>query len=82
MIRVLACPNGLIKEARESRHPLLTRLGKQARDHFSLLSNLSTGEEGHWVDAFVDEFPETLLVHVQSDILHLTEPNQRIMPLI
>ncbi|RKG32374.1 exonuclease V subunit gamma [Acinetobacter guerrae] len=61
-------------EARESRHPLLTRLGKQARDHFSLLSNLSTGEEGHWVDAFVDSFPDTLLGHVQSDILHLVEP--------
>ncbi|MBK0062801.1 MULTISPECIES: exodeoxyribonuclease V subunit gamma [unclassified Acinetobacter] len=61
-------------EARESRHPLLTRLGKQARDHFSLLSNLSTGEEGHWVDAFVDAFPATLLGHVQSDILNLVEP--------
>lgn len=61
-------------EARESRHPLLTRLGKQARDHFSLLSNLSTGEEGHWVDAFVDAFPATLLGHLQSDILHLVEP--------
>lgn len=61
-------------ESRESRHPLLTRLGKQARDHFSLLSNLSTGEEGLWVDAFVDDFPETLLGKIQSDILHLAEP--------
>ncbi len=33
-------------ETRESRHPLLTRFGKQARDHFSLLSSLSSGEEG------------------------------------
>ena len=61
-------------EVRESRHPLLTRLGKQARDHFSLLSSLSTGEEGRWVDAFVDEFPQTLLGKIQSDILHLVEP--------
>ncbi|WP_130803607.1 exodeoxyribonuclease V subunit gamma [Acinetobacter ihumii] len=61
-------------EVRDSRHPLLTRLGKQARDHFSLLSSLSTGEEGRWVDAFVDEFPQTLLGKIQSDILHLVEP--------
>ncbi|MBJ9420513.1 exodeoxyribonuclease V subunit gamma [Acinetobacter oleivorans] len=64
-------------EARESRHPLLTRLGKQARDHFSLLSNLSTGEEGKWVDAFVDDFPESLLGKIQSDILHLVEPQAK-----
>ncbi|MDU6284187.1 MAG: exodeoxyribonuclease V subunit gamma, partial [Acinetobacter sp.] len=64
-------------EARESRHPLLTRLGKQARDHFSLLSNLSTGEEGKWIDAFVDDFPESLLGKVQSDILHLVEPQAK-----
>ena len=42
-------------EQRESRHPLLTRFGKQARDHFSLLSNLSSGEDGIWADAFVDD---------------------------
>ena len=59
---------------RESRHPLLTRLGKQARDHFSLLSQLATGEEGKWVDAFVEQFPETLLGKIQSDIFYLAEP--------
>ncbi|MEB6676829.1 exodeoxyribonuclease V subunit gamma [Acinetobacter haemolyticus] len=59
---------------RESRHPLLTRLGKQARDHFSLLSQLATGEEGKWVDAFIDHFPETLLGKIQSDIFYLAEP--------
>ena len=48
--------------------PLLTRLGKQARDHFSLLSQLAGGEEGIWEDLFVDYFPETLLGKVQSDI--------------
>ena len=63
--------NGL---ARESRHPLLTRMGKQARDHFSLLSNLSSGDEGQWIDAFVDEAPQHLLSQLQSDILHLVEP--------
>lgn len=65
-------------EVRESRHPLLTRLGKQARDHFSLLSALSSGEEGQWVDAFVeDELHErtpNVLHKIQSDILYLLEP--------
>ncbi|MCH7335464.1 exodeoxyribonuclease V subunit gamma [Acinetobacter sp. NIPH 2699] len=59
---------------RESRHPLLTRFGKQARDHFSLLSQLATGEEGNWVDAFEDYFPDSLLGQVQSDIFYLAEP--------
>lgn len=59
---------------RESRHPLLTRLGKQARDHFSLLSQLATGDEGKWIDAFVEQFPETLLGKIQSDIFYLAEP--------
>lgn len=61
-------------ELRESRHPLLTRLGKQARDTFSLLSNLSSGEEGAWFDLFFDEEKETLLGKLQSDVLHLLEP--------
>ncbi|WOE41922.1 exodeoxyribonuclease V subunit gamma [Acinetobacter chinensis] len=61
-------------EIRESRHPLLTRFGKQARDHFSLLSSLSSGDEGQWVDAFVDEEPKSLLTKIQSDILYLAEP--------
>lgn len=61
-------------EVRESRHPLLTRFGKQARDHFSLLSHLSSGEEGKWIDAFVDEQPQHLLGQIQSDILYLVEP--------
>lgn len=62
---------------RESRHPLLTRLGKQARDHFSLLSQLATGDEGKWVDAFVEQFPETLLGKIQSDIFYLAEPQSQ-----
>lgn len=65
-------------EIRESRHPLLTRFGKQARDHFSILANLSSGEEGQWVDAFVDDFYDQfephLLGQLQSDMLHLVEP--------
>ncbi len=63
-------------EKRESRHPLLTRFGKQARDHFSLLSNLSSGEDGVWADAFVDDYPQTLLGKIQSDVLYLAEPLQ------
>ncbi len=64
-------------EVRESRHPLLTRFGKQARDHFSILSHLSSGDEGQWVDAFVDEYPTHLLGKLQSDILYLVEPEQQ-----
>lgn len=63
-------------EQRESRHPLLTRFGKQARDHFSLLSNLSSGEDGVWADAFVDEYKENLLGKIQSDVLYLVEPEK------
>ncbi|MEJ2899917.1 exodeoxyribonuclease V subunit gamma [Acinetobacter sp. NS-4] len=63
-------------EDRESRHPLLTRFGKQARDHFSLLSKLSSGEEGLWADVFVDEYQDKLLAKIQSDILYLLEPEQ------
>lgn len=68
-------------EDRESRHPLLTRFGKQARDHFSLLSKLSSGEEGLWADAFVDEYREHLLAKIQSDILYLVEPERHAYPL-
>ena len=63
-------------EQRESRHPLLTRFGKQARDHFSLLSNLSSGEDGVWADAFVDEYKDNLLGKIQSDVLYLVEPEK------
>ncbi|WP_104498482.1 exodeoxyribonuclease V subunit gamma [Acinetobacter indicus] len=59
---------------RESRHPLLTRLGKQARDHFSLLSALSSGEEGVWADLFIDDYQPSLLGKLQADILYLNEP--------
>jgi exodeoxyribonuclease V gamma subunit len=68
-------------EDRESRHPLLTRFGKQARDHFSLLSMLSSGEEGLWADAFVDDYQDHLLAKIQSDILYLVEPEAHAYPL-
>ena len=68
-------------EQRESRHPLLTRFGKQARDHFSLLSSLSSGEEGVWADAFIDAYRNNLLGKIQSDILYLVEPEQHQYPL-
>lgn len=61
-------------ESRDSRHPLLTRLGKQARDQFSLLSSLSSGDEGQWFDLFEGEYKDNLLGQLQSDILHLLEP--------
>lgn len=68
-------------EARESRHPLLTRFGKQARDHFSLLAGLSSGEEGVWQDLFFDHYQDTLLGKIQSDILFLMEPETHAYPL-
>ncbi|MEB3753529.1 exodeoxyribonuclease V subunit gamma [Acinetobacter sp. MD2(2019)] len=67
--------------ARESRHPILTRFGKQARDHFSLLANLSSGEEGEWFDLFDEHYPDTLLGRLQSDILYLMEPELHQYPL-
>lgn len=64
----------MIAEAYESRHPLLTRLGKQARDISALLTQLSGGEEGLWQDEFAEELPNNLLESLQSDILYLHEP--------
>ena len=61
-------------DMRESHHPLLTRFGKQARDHFSLLSVLSSGEEGEWVDEFPEQYPQHLLGKIQSDVLNLEVP--------
>ena len=64
-------------DLRESRHPLLTRFGKQARDHFSLLANLSSGDEGQWVDIFDEDAQSDSLLHqLQSDILYLVEPER------
>ncbi|XID74568.1 exodeoxyribonuclease V subunit gamma [Alkanindiges sp. WGS2144] len=60
----------------DSRHPLLTRLGKQARDIFALLVELSGNDEGQWVDLFPDYFPNTLLGQLQNDILYLVEPEK------
>ena len=68
-------------QKRESRHPLLTRFGKQARDHFSILSHLASGDEGQWVDAFVEEEPTHLLSKLQSDILNLVEPEAQAYPI-
>lgn len=59
---------------RESRHPLLTRMGKQARDVFGLLAELSGNEEGEWNDIFPDYYPDTLLGQLQQDVLYLLDP--------
>ncbi|WP_122898870.1 exodeoxyribonuclease V subunit gamma [Acinetobacter sp. B51(2017)] len=61
-------------EKRDSHHPLLTRFGKQARDHFSLLASLSSNQEGQWFDLFPEDYPQTLLGKLQSDILNLVQP--------
>lgn len=68
-------------ESRESRHPLLTRMGKQARDQFSLLASMSSGDEGQWYDLFEGDFKDNLLGQLQSDILHLLEPEPNSYPL-
>lgn len=68
-------------DMRESHHPLLTRFGKQARDHFSLLSVLSSGEEGEWYDYFPEQEPVHLLSKIQSDVLNLAEPEAHAYPL-
>ncbi|MEK5765275.1 hypothetical protein, partial [Acinetobacter junii] len=46
-----------------------------------LLSKLSSGEEGHWADAFVDDYQDHLLAKIQSDILYLVEPERHTYPL-
>lgn len=70
-------------ESRESRHPLLTRLGKQARDNFSLLSALSSGDEGGWFDLFQNDQDEsTLLGKIKADIFNLAEPEKNGYPLV
>lgn len=61
----------------DSRHPLLTRMGKQARDIFALLAELSGNDEGQWLDVFPDSFPDTLLGQLQNDILYLVEPEKQ-----
>ena len=61
----------------DSRHPLLTSMGKQARDIFAQLTELAgndSNELGDWVDLFPNSFPETLLGQLQQDILNLVQP--------
>lgn len=63
----------------DSRHPLLTRMGKQARDIFALLAELSGNEDsmmGQWLDLFPSYFPNTLLGQLQHDVLHLVQPQK------
>lgn len=65
---------------RNSQHQLLTRFGKQARDVFALLSQLSGGEEGTWDDVFPAYYAPTLLGRLQHDILLLRDdPNDPIV---
>lgn len=61
----------------DSKHPLLTSMGKQARDIFAQLAELSGNDAnlgGEWVDLFPNYFPNTLLGQLQHDILHLVQP--------
>ncbi|MFB2538650.1 MULTISPECIES: exodeoxyribonuclease V subunit gamma [unclassified Acinetobacter] len=66
----------------DSHHALLTRLGKQARDHSALLVELSGGEfGGEWIDDFSEFEPQNLLQKLQSDILHLSDSKAAIYTL-
>lgn len=78
---------GFHPELREARHPLLTRFGKQARDHFSILAESAGGEDqSEWYDLFYHldakgqyhepSFPQTLLGRLQEDIFYLVNPPQ------
>lgn len=66
--------------SQDSGHPLLSRLGKQSREIFAMLADLSGNEsfggyQVEWQDDFV-EYPEnTLLTQLQQDILMLN-PNE------
>lgn len=83
---------GFDAQLREDRHPILTRFGKQARDNFSLLADLSGGEHGgEWTDLFgqvvLEEgvfdfqeeiiFSENLLGRLQQDIFYLMNPESK-----
>lgn len=62
-----------------SGHPLLTRLGKQARDNGALLAEMSGGEQGEWLDLFAEEEDtqqRTLLQQIQYDMLHLLDQRE------
>ncbi|PTQ90964.1 exodeoxyribonuclease V subunit gamma [Agitococcus lubricus] len=66
-------------------HPLLLTWGKQQRDTFRLLSELSGGEqENDWLDFFDDDAvePSTLLQRLQYSILHLQHEDQQTWPLL
>lgn len=82
---------GFDAQIREDRHPILTRFGKQARDNFSLLADLSGGEHGgEWTDLFGQVvmadgqihfqeemiFSEHLLGRLQQDIFYLANPEE------
>ncbi|MFW2178039.1 MULTISPECIES: exodeoxyribonuclease V subunit gamma [unclassified Moraxella] len=59
-------------------HTLLSRFGKQSREVFAMLANLSGNEYGEviWQDDFIDNpNPQTLLAQLQQDILMLEEGN-------
>lgn len=63
---------------RETGHFLLARMGKQARDTFKLLIELSGNvddlfEQVAWQDDFTESEPTNLLQQIQQDILLLQE---------
>lgn len=60
-------------------HTLLSRFGKQSREVFAMLANLSGNVYNtvRWEDRFVEDAqPNTLLAHLQQDILRLEESDE------
>lgn len=60
-------------------HTLLSRFGKQSREVFAMLANLSGNayKTVRWEDKFVDNpHPNSLLAHLQQDILMLEESQE------
>ncbi|MCM0149024.1 exodeoxyribonuclease V subunit gamma [Photobacterium galatheae] len=55
-------------------HPLLASMGKMGRDYLSLLSEKEADE----IDAFIDIKRDSLLHHVQADILNLDDKSQSV----
>lgn len=76
-LKRFALKNSYAARLFDSKHPLLTSMGKQARDIFAQLAELSGNDanlSGEWVDLFPNSFPNTILGQLQHDILHLVQP--------
>lgn len=60
-------------------HTLLSRFGKQSRETFAMLANLSGNEyeKVEWIDIFAPNTNDSLLAKLQNDILMLDESDTK-----